>query len=118
MKLELACPLWHSSITLKENNDLERIQKIAFHIILGNRYGTYKQALDILDQDKLEERRQKQTQKFARKYSKDPRQKNNFRKISEKTRAQDNIKFYEPYYRTARYEKSAIPYFIKLLNQT
>ena len=117
-KLELACPLWHSAITLKEKNDIERIRKIAFHIILGRRYSTYQQALDTLGQDTLELRRQKQTDKFSRKYSRDPRQNKNFRKIINTTRAKDSKKFYVPYYRTARYEKSAVPYFLKLLNET
>ena len=33
--LELAVPVWHSGLTKKQSRDIERIQKIAFKIILG-----------------------------------------------------------------------------------
>ena len=36
--LELAVPVWHSSITMVERCDIERIQRAALHIILGDEY--------------------------------------------------------------------------------
>ena len=42
--LELAVPVWHSSITVLERCEIERVRKAAMHIILGNRYTTYPNA--------------------------------------------------------------------------
>ena len=36
--LEQSCVLWHSSLTKENSENLERVQKNAFRIILGNRY--------------------------------------------------------------------------------
>ena len=33
--LELAVPVWHSGLTIKQSNDIERVQKVALFIILG-----------------------------------------------------------------------------------
>ena len=38
--LELAVPVWHSSITLEERCDIERVQRAALNIILGYRYSS------------------------------------------------------------------------------
>ena len=121
--LELACPVWHSSITAKETNDIERVQKTAFHIILGDSYHSYSSAMSVLDLEKLEKRRDNQCYKFAQKFSKDQRQKDKFiprtrASIKRKRKVGNKGKFYPPFTRTARYKKSAIPYFIKLLNET
>ena len=43
--LELAVPAWHGSITLAEGLYIKRIQKSACHIILGEEYFSYKNAL-------------------------------------------------------------------------
>ena len=36
--LELAVPVWHSGLTKLQSADIERIQKIAFQLILKNDY--------------------------------------------------------------------------------
>ena len=46
--LELAAPVWNSGIKGAESQQLERVQKTAFSIILGRRYTSYKQALFLL----------------------------------------------------------------------
>ena len=43
---EYAAPVWHSGLTVKDANALERIQKRACKIIMGKHYISYKQALD------------------------------------------------------------------------
>ena len=43
--VEQACIVWHSSLTKGESLDLERIQKVALRIILGDSYRTYEEAL-------------------------------------------------------------------------
>ena len=50
--LEYSVTVWHSSITEENRNNLEKVQKTAFKIVLGHRYKTYKNALNILNLDK------------------------------------------------------------------
>ena len=68
--LELAVPAWHGAITQAERIAIERIQKSACHIILGDNYQSYKLALNTLDLDTLESRRDKLCLNFARKSEK------------------------------------------------
>ena len=65
--LELAVPVWHSSITLEERCDIERVQRAALNIILGYRYSSYKEALELFGIDSLEDRRVKLCSKFSHK---------------------------------------------------
>ena len=68
--LELAAPAWQGAICQAEKQDLERIQKSACHIILGNDYITYQNALQALHLETLEDRRLKLTLKFGLKAEK------------------------------------------------
>ena len=56
--VELAVPAWHGAITIAEQIDLERIQKCAAHIILGEDYDSYRKALLRLDLKTLHNRRE------------------------------------------------------------
>ena len=47
-QLEQSAVVWHSSLTEENINDLERVQKSAAKIILGNKYQNYEEALDEL----------------------------------------------------------------------
>ena len=49
--LELVAPAWLGGISQAEKLDLERVQKCAAHIILGNVYTSYSNALEILNLD-------------------------------------------------------------------
>ena len=61
--LEGSCQVWHGSLTKKNRRDLERCQKMAMKIILPTQ--SYKTALQTLDLETLEERREKLTAKFS-----------------------------------------------------
>ena len=65
--LEQSCVVWHSSLTEDNSNDLERIQKCALKIILGNKYNNYDDALQELDLQSLKERRKDLCLTFAKK---------------------------------------------------
>ena len=67
--LEQSAVVWHSSLSLKNIKDLERVQKSAAKIILGRNFLNYKNALKILNLDSLHERRKKICLKFAKKLS-------------------------------------------------
>ena len=49
--------VWHSSMTVVDNVAIERIQKVAFIIILRENYESYDQALKIIGLPSLKERR-------------------------------------------------------------
>ena len=51
--LEQSAVVWHSSLTKENEQDLERVQKNAFRIILKNNYQTYKKALANLGMETL-----------------------------------------------------------------
>ena len=65
-KLEQSAVVWHSGLTRKNSDDLERVQKSALKLILKERYTDYKNALKIVKLDTLEERREKLCLKFAK----------------------------------------------------
>ena len=39
--LEFAVPVWNGNITRNEVTDIERVQKVALHIILGDKFKNY-----------------------------------------------------------------------------
>ena len=49
--LELAVPVWHSGLTVKQASDIERVQKTALHIILGEDFTNYDVACTIVEID-------------------------------------------------------------------
>ena len=55
--LELAVPAWHPGLTLADSTDIERIQKTALYIILGEKYRSYSAALKTTRLDSLSTRR-------------------------------------------------------------
>ena len=71
--LEQSAVVWHSSLTEDNRNDLERIQKTACKIILGDQFKHYEQALLQLDLDNLHDRRTLLCLNFARKSCKNPK---------------------------------------------
>ena len=68
-QLEQSAVVWHSSITVENRNDLERVKNSAVKIILGEKYQSYQKALVELDIETLEERREKLCLKFEQKCS-------------------------------------------------
>ena len=64
--LEYAVPVWQASITVERLN-LEGVQKVALHNILGDSYQNYQNPLQITGLDTLESKRRKMCLKFARK---------------------------------------------------
>ena len=55
--LEMAVPVWHGGLTQKQSKEIERVQKVAFRIILTNNYRNYDNALKTLDTETLYPRR-------------------------------------------------------------
>ena len=70
--LEQSCVIWHGSLTAENKLDLERVYKNALRIILRNDYTHYKKALENLNMDSLDDRRDKVCLKFALKCRSNP----------------------------------------------
>ena len=71
--IEQSAVVWHSKLTKKNTNDLERVQKVAVRIILGKNYKNYNDGLTYLRLEKLENRRENICLKFAKKCLKNPK---------------------------------------------
>ena len=65
--LEQSCTVWNTSLTDKNIQDIERIQKSAVKIILKQNKISYQKSLSILELDTLQERRNFLCLNFARK---------------------------------------------------
>ena len=123
--LELAVPVWQPALTQHETKQIERVQRCALYIILGEEYTHYDQALTMLDCDNLNERRVKLCDKFAKKALKSPRYEHWFTYNNEplptlNTRGAENrvrTMFKPVQTRTDRYQKSPLPYLTNALNK-
>ena len=118
--LEQSSVVWHSSLTQENSDDLERVQKAATRIILGNEFKNYEDALTKVNLDSLQERRKELCRKFAIKCTKSEnvRVKDIFQ-IREKAHCMDTRKeevYTVDYAHTERLKKSSIPYMQRLLN--
>jgi hypothetical protein len=116
--LEQSCVVWHTSLTVEEITDLERVQKVACKIILKDRYDNYEQALNYLNLDKLSKRRDDLCLRFSKKCLKMNKTKDMF-PLNHNTQ-QDNLRFTEKYMvqhaTTGRLLDSAIPQMQRALN--
>ena len=68
--LEQAVAVWAPSLTKSQSNQIERVQKCALHIIMGEHYLNYDHSRDILNVEKLSIRRSKLCLNFAKKAEK------------------------------------------------
>jgi hypothetical protein len=123
--LELAVPVWQPALTQQEVRQIERVQRCALYIILGEDYLSYAHALDMLECDNLHDRRHRLCENFAKKSLKNPHYTNWFCVNEEipptvKTRNEATRKrtMFKPVQtRTNRYGKSPLPYLTDLLNK-
>ena len=109
--------MWNFDLTRGQENDLERVQKIACKIILQESYSSYEAALKKLNLDSLKDRRNALCLKFAQKCLKNDKTKSMFPLSEENhhyTRIQE--KFKVKHANTDRLKNSAIPQMQRLLN--
>ena len=118
-KLEQSAAVWSSSLTKKNSDDLERVQKSAIRIILGKPYESYSQTLKELVIMRLSERREIICLKFA----KNSLRLDNFKRLfpehvklhDMKTRKKKKYEVSKCYGK--RFEISSIPSMQKMLNR-
>ena len=117
--VEYCCVVWHSSLTVHQNNALERIQRVCLKIILGKDYVGYISALESCELETLESRRDKLSLSFAKKCIKSSKHRHLFPAAVHPHEHQ--LRHQEQYHvnhaRTEKYRKSAIPHIQRLLNR-
>ena len=122
--LELNVAVWEPGLNQAQIKQLERVQKWAFYVIMGDQYFDYESAVKSLKSDKLSDRRIKLCLKFANKCEKSTKFSNWFEPAeiitqplpgtrSDKTAIQRIYKAVTV--RTDRYRDSPIPYLTELL---
>ena len=110
--LEQSATVWHSSLTQENSDDLERVQKYAVRLILGQRYEGYKKSLTKLEMETLKERREFLCLRFAQKCLKNPKTKDMFpeNKKMHKMETRNPEKYMVQHANTERLKKSSIIY--------
>ena len=113
--VEFGVPVWTSSLTQIEVQNIERVQKAALHVILGDQFKNYHSALQMLELQTLEDRRLKLCETFAKNAVKNPKFSNWFQIGGPKTRS-DKIRYCVPQANRDRFARSPIPFLTNLLN--
>ena len=118
--LEFGVPVWNSNLSEHCSKEIERVQKSFAHIVLGDQYVNYLNALQILGLESLKSRRLKICKKFALRSSKHPNHSKWFLKQdTEKTHTRrKSLKYKVPFARLDRFKRSPIPYLTNILNST
>ena len=117
--LEMACPVWHSSLTVAQERSLERSQRVAMAAIVGHWAPSLTDQLRELGLKKLALRRVKLCTKFAEATATKSRHQDIFKLATTNPYrpGKHSLKYLEPRARTAAYSKSSVPYLTRLLNR-
>ena len=114
--LELAVPVWHSGLTKLQSAAIERIQKIAFKLILKENYLSYELACKCFSTQTLHWRRVKLCRTFAQKNLKS--QNPFFEKLSTSRNTRQGSKIVKEFKaNNRRFYNSSLPYLARLLNE-
>ena len=123
--LEMAVAVWQPGLTQAQSKQLERVQKCAFYVMMGDTYTNYEAAVNHLGSEKLSVRRSDLCLSFALKCEKSQKY-NNWFALSEineipahNTRSDKTNKLtkYKPVpTRTDRFMDSPLPFLTNALN--
>ena len=113
--VEYNSSVWFSSITQEQKNNLERVQKIAFMIILKSDYINYENALEKLNLQSLNERRLMLASRFANKCTVNARFENLFPKNENILNLRRIEKYKVKNASTQKLYKSSIPAMQRML---
>ena len=117
--LEQSATVWHSSLSQENIEDLERVQKSAVKIILGDKYIGYRKSLIKLEMLSLSERRENLCLQFALKCVKNTKTKHMFPKNNtlHAMQTRKHEKYMVHHANTEHLMKSSIIYMQNLLNE-
>ena len=114
--VEFAVPVWHSGLTQQNAKDIERVQRVAFQIILQDNYVDYQMACVTFNTLTLERRREKLCLTFANKNLKTDT--SFFKLVDTCVNTRSKKKLVQEYKcRTSRCERTSLPFLAKLLNK-
>lgn len=117
--LENVVQVWHPGLTEDEKNKIERVQKSALSLILGQNYKSYAYASNLLKLDALFTRRDNLCKRLAQKSLKHPKFIKWFKPQLKRLKTRHvPSKFYEVRGRTECFIKSPISFLTKILNNT
>ena len=108
--------MWNSGLTKSQIKDIEKIQKVALRIVLGDGYREYELACSEFNLDKLSLRRTELCSNFAVKLYKSDRCNQFFTPYNTNTRAFENKLVKENYCRTTRCYNAPHNYLSRLVN--
>ena len=103
----------------ENRSDLERVQKTALKVIMGEKYKSYQNALNFLNLETLNERRKILCLKFAQRSSKHPKLKNMFplKAKHHNMDTRNQSKFQVQHAKNERLKNSPVIYMQNLLNE-
>ena len=116
--VEFSTPVWAGAVTQEQSMKIERIQKCALRIILGEEYVNYENALHKINIESLKTRRKSICLRFAKKASQHDRFHNWFvlNETQMNTRS-DKLKYKEVKGKKKGLKRCPIAYLTKLLNE-
>ena len=116
--LEYCSVVWHSTLTIEQTADIERVQKTCMKIILGDHYTGYEAALKLYNLDTLKIRRDRRSLNFGLKALKHPKHQKLFPLSSpDEHHLREAEKFHVNFGRTSSYKNSTVPSIQRLLNK-
>ena len=104
--LEYCNVSWHSTLTHEQSDDIERVQRTALKVILGNEYIDYQSSLKKCGLDTLYSRRQKRCLTFGIRSLKHPKHRLMFplNNLPDATNTRNRNKFEVNFARTSTYQ--------------
>ena len=118
--IEYCSVAFHSTLTVEQITDLERIQKTSLKIILAEMYVDYNSSLEMCGLSTLFDRREKRCLDFALKCLNHPKHSRLFPLnpsiANENNEVRSREIFEVNFAKTGSYKKSTIPYCQRLLN--
>ena len=115
--LEMACPVWSSSLTVAQSQDLERTQRMAMAAIAGRWEPSHSRQLIELGLERLAPRRLRLCKAWAQKTARDSRHRDLFTPTGARPRQGKHVQLYRtPVTRTVSHYNSAVPYLTRILN--
>ena len=115
--VEQSCVVWASSITVEEQNALERTQKCALRLIYKDRYECYSNGLLLSQLPTLSQRRSQLSYHFAVKCTQNEKTKDMFPLKQKTANTRNTEKYIVPFAHTSRLANSAINSMARQLNQ-
>ena len=115
--LELAVPVWHSGLTVRLSADIERVQRVALSIVLGETEFDYSRSCALLGLKPLYIRRQELCERFSRKTASPQCRHNDLFQIQTSGYDTRSNAYREHFCHTTRFYNSALPFLTRTLNQ-